>query len=227
MPQRRVTNVAPGAGGRAFASEQAQYITSITDNQNMFVYTGPDLVDRAGIVQRKRYEPTEAYAELVRLGPSRGALLNRLYALGVYGNAKPSQSGLEDKDLNAMAQLLDAANEYGRTYDVALELATVEMGKKRTGGGVRFRPTPKQDLRTVFKNVSQQVLGRDMSDAEADRFVRSYQAAERREAYGGERAPDIEVMAQETIQEVAPEETAAMGALGLASAFDDFVKGLG
>lgn len=226
VPQRRARGVAPGFGDAAtFASQQQAFITAVADNPNMFIYTGPNLVDRAGIVSRAQYDRTEAYAELAKLGGFRGALLNRLYALGVYGNAKPSRSGLEDKDINAMAQLLDAANAYGRTYDVALDLAQIEFGKQRTGG-VRFRPTPKQDLRQVFRNVSSQVLGREMSDAEAEKFVRAYQQMERTEAYGGSRAPDVQLVAQEQIEQAVPEESAAVGALQLATAFDDFVKGM-
>lgn len=226
LPQRRATGVSPSLGEPAmFAQQQQPFITAVADNPNMFIYTGQNLVDRNGVVSRAPYERTEAYAELSKLGGFRGAILNSLYSLGVYGKMKPSQTGLEERDIAAMATLLDVANQYGREWDVALDLARVEFGKQRTGGA-RFRPTPKQDLRQVFRNVSSQVLGREMSDAEADKFVRAYQQLERVEASGGAEAPDVQVAAQQQIEQQAPEETAAMGALSLATVFDKFVKGI-
>ena len=223
--QRQARGVSPEF--QDFAQQQAQYITAVAGNPNLFIYTGQDLVDRQGVVRRKAYDPSEAYSVLAGLGDQRKAYLNRLYQLGVYGRQKPSASGLEDKDINAMADLLLASNSYGYTFDVALELASAEMGKKTSGtGGRRFRPTPKQDLQTVFQNVSQQVLGRNLSSQEAQRFVKAYQGMERTEAYGGTRAASADVVAEQMVGEIAPEETAAVGALTLASAFDDFVKGL-
>lgn len=226
IPQRRAMGVGPGVGDAAtFAAQQGAFITAVGDNPNMFIYSGPNLVDRNGVVSRNPYDRSEAYAELSKLGGFRGAILNRLYSLGAYGKMKPSQSGLEDRDINAMAELLATANAYGREWDVALDLAQIEFGKQRTSG-VRFRPTPKQDLRQVFRNVSSQVLGREMSDAEAEKFVRAYQQMERTEAYGGSRAPNAQLVAQEQVEQAVPEEAAAVGALQLATAFDDFVKGM-
>ena len=227
-PQRRAVSVARTLAPvtEADVETQKQFITAVADNPNMFIYTGPNLVDRNGMVSRNPYDRSEAYAELSKLGGFRGGILNRLYSLGAYGKMKPSQSGLEDRDINAMAELLATANAYGREWDVALDLAQIEFGKQRTSGGVRFRPTPKQDLRQVFRNVSSQVLGREMSDVEAEKFVRAYQQMERTEAYGGSRAPDVQLVAQEQIEGAVPEEASAVGALQLASAFDDFVKGM-
>ena len=190
-------------------------------------YVGTNLVNRDGVIQRGQYGDSEAFTELVNLGDAtnRRNFLNTLQRYGVYGSSKPSQSGFGTQDLSAMREVMLYANSKGVTLDVALSMLTMEA--KPMGGGARIRTTPKEDLRAVFRQVSSQTLGRRVSDAEVEKFVRSYNRAEVSEATGGQAAPSAQVAAMEAVEAGNPDEAAAMGALQLTNIIDQAIKGLG
>jgi hypothetical protein len=124
-----------------------------------------------------------------------------------------------------MREVMLYANSKGVTLDVALSMLTMEA--KPMGGGARIRTTPKEDLRAVFRQVSSQTLGRRVSDAEIEKFVKSYNRAEVSEARGGQAAPSAQVAAMEAVEAGNPDEAAAMGALQLTNIIDQAIKGLG
>ena len=198
------------------------------------MYKGQYLVDANGIIARPQYSASEAYAELARRGDAadRGAFLNRLYALGIYGKSRPTVTGFAQRDQNAMAQAMLYANANGVTVDVALTKMAADPNVQANikaigvGGAARVRTTPKQDLRSVFKQASQNILGRDLSDDEVDKFVRAYNASEVTEARGGAAAPSVATAAQEAVMSAAPEEAGAMQMLGYANAVDQLMRGL-
>lgn len=194
-------------------------------------YTGQNLVDRAGVIARGQYSEDEAFNEIVKLGTpaERFAFLNRLAALGMYGNRKPSYKGTSSADINAMKQALLTANSLGYTVDRAVQVMAADpsFAYARQSTGTRIRTSPKQDLRAVFKQASQNILGRDLSDDEVDKFVRAYNASEVREAQGGPATPSAGVAAEEAVMGAAPEEAGAMRMLGYANAVDQLLKGLG
>lgn len=197
-------------------------------------YVGQYLVDDKGVITRGQYNPDEAYGQLAELGTpaERRAFLNLLAANGVYGNGSPSSTGLSSTDISAMREAMLYANSRGVTVKVAARLmstdpAVVQWRKSVGTGGGRVRTTPKEDLRAVFKAATAQVLGRDLPDSEIDRFIRSYNASEVRQAMGGAAAPSAQVAAQEAAKAAAPGEAGAVQMLGYANAVDQLMKGLG
>lgn len=200
-------------------------------------YTGQKLVDKSGTIRRDQYalNDQEAYGALIsefQTPSQRRAFLTQLQALGVYGNSKPSITGTQTKDFNAVQQAMMYANEKGVTLDVAVQMMAADpniRGAIKAAGvsGRTFRPTPKEDLRSVFKQVAGSVLGRQLSDAEVERFVKSYTGMERTEFAGGAQAPTASVAAEQAVVAAAPEEAVAVGMSKLAEIMDQKIKALG
>ena len=190
-------------------------------------YTGQGLVDKNGNIARGQYG-TEAYAELAKFQSTkeRKDFLNRLYQVGLYQGSKPSASGFSNKDLSVMQDALDWSNWRGYTIDVAATMMATELGTVASTGN-RVRTTPKEDLRSIFKQTAGSVLGRQLSDSEVEKFIKSYNQKEMAEAAGGAFAPTASVSAEQAVTAAAPAEAQAMGALSLTSVFDDVIKGLG
>ena len=188
---------------------------------------GQGLVDKKGNLVRSQ-SGNEAYAQLAQFESvdKRKNFLNRLYQVGLYQGSKPSPSGFASKDLAAMQDALDWANWRGYTIDVAATMMATELGTVASGGN-RVRTTAKEDLRSVFKQTASSVLGRQLSDSEIEKFVKSYNQKEVADAMGGAAAPSAQVAAEQAATAAAPDEAAAMGALTLTNIFDDMIKGLG
>jgi hypothetical protein len=214
---RKVTSVAEGV----VAPTETEYTPQ--------GYVGQGLVNSQGVLARTQYGEDEAYSEIAKFGTptERGIFLNRLATVGLYGNSKPG-SGFSNKDLSAMREALRYANAEGVTVDVAVNLMAADPNvKTKIAGSARVRTTPKQDLRAVFKQAAGSVLGRQLSDAEVEKFVRSYNQAEVVEAMGGAAAPSVQTAALQAVEAASPDEAAAMGALQLANIMDKKIKALG
>lgn len=219
LPKRKVVGVAKNIDAKLIAPDLEG------DNE----YKGQYLVDKTGVVSRSQYSDDEAYSELARLSVAeRRKLQNDLYSLGAYGRSKPSRSGFNSQDFSAMREAMLVANAEGVTIDVALTLmATKYGGGAGAGAGTRIRTTPKQDLSAVFRRVSGEILGRRLSDAEVQKFVKAYNRMETAEAMGGAVAPSVEAAAISQVEAKNPEEASAMGLLRLTNIIDDSIKGLG
>lgn len=193
-------------------------------------YTGQNLVNKDGVLVRGQYSEDEAFSEIARFGTpaERSAVLNRLAALGLYGNSRPSSTGTMSRDISAVKNAMLYANAEGVTLDVALNLMAADPNiKAKVAGGARVRTTAKQDLRQVFKQAAGSVLGRQLSDAEVEKFVRSYNAMEVSEAMGGAAVPTAQTAAMQAVEASNPEEAGAMKMLGYADVIDQLMKGLG
>lgn len=193
-------------------------------------YIGQNLVNKDGVLVRGQYSEDEAFSEIARFGTptERSAVLNRLAALGLYGKSKPSSTGMMSRDISAVKNAMLYANAEGVTLDVALNLMAADPNiKAKVAAGARVRTTAKQDLRQVFKQAAGSVLGRQLSDAEVEKFVRSYNAMEVSEARGGAAAPTAQTAALEAVEASNPEEAGAMKMLGYADVIDQLMKGLG
>lgn len=191
-------------------------------------YIGQGLVDGNGVISRGQYSEDDAMSELARMNAAeRLAFLRQLQSLGMYGNSAPSANGFSNRDINAMKEALRTANATGYTVKVTAQLLAADPTYKKNIPTPRIRTTAKQDLRAVFKQASGSVLGRQLSDAEVEKFVRSYQGMEVTEAMGGAATPSAGVAAQQAVEAAAPEEAAAMGALRLAELMDRRIKELG
>ena len=221
--------------GQALRPRRAQAMpgtTIPTAEQGFFtkqgMYTGQQLVNPKGFIERGQYSSDEAYAELARFTPvERRNLLNRFQQLGIYGKSKPSNSGFATKDLSAMREAMLWANANGVTIDAAQTLMAAEVGFTPSGAAKRIRTTPKQDLTAVFRQASSSILGRQLSDSEINKFVKSYNRMEVAEGTGGAIAPNVSVAAEQFVKTGSPEEAQAMGALTLTNIIDNAIKGLG
>lgn len=191
-------------------------------------YKGQYLVDSRGVITRSQYTEDEAYSELAKLSaPERRSFQNLLYSIGAYGSSKPSNTGFNSSDFSAMREAMLYANSKGVTLDVAVNMMMADPGLKVGGAGTRIRTTPKQDLAAVFRQASGQILGRRLSDAEVEKFVKAYNRMETTEAYGGAAAPSVQTAATQAVEAAAPDEAAAMGALQLTNIIDSAIKELG
>jgi hypothetical protein len=222
LPKRRVKQVSKTIG----QPSQKDILPSTTGG-NEFIYTGQNLVNSQGVLIRGQYGEDEAYSELAKLSlAERRSFQNLLYSVGAYGNSKPSRSGFNSADFSAMREAMLYANSKGVTLDVAVNMMASELGTGG-GGGARIRTTPKQDLQAVFRQVSGQILGRRLSDAEVNKFVKAYNRQELAEAAGGAPTPSVETAAMQAVQAASPGEASAMGALRLTNVIDSAIKELG
>lgn len=222
LSPRRYRSVAPEVVGLTTAEKDVFG----AEGTNL-VYSGQALVDANGVIVRDQYSEDDAMSELARFtAAERFAFLRRLQALGMYGNSAPSTRGFSNRDISAMREALRTANAYGYTVDVAMTMLAADPTFKKNPPKAALRTTPKDDLRAVFKQATGTILGRQLSDAEVDKFVRSYQGMEVTEAMGGAAAPSAAVAAQQAVEAAAPEEAAAMGALRLAELMDRRIKEL-
>lgn len=218
LPKRKFTGVDPKIDIKLIASD-------VEGDQ----YKGQNLINSKGIIARGQYSEDEAYSELAKLSVAeRRQVQNSLYAVGAYGKSKPSRSGFNSQDFSAMREAMLVANAEGVTLDVALTLMATKYGGQPSGGTAkRIRTTAKQDVAAVFRRVSGELLGRRLSDAEVNKFVKSYNRMETTEAMGGATAPSVEATAVSRIEAKNPQEASAMGLLRLTNIIDDSIKGLG
>lgn len=227
LPARKAISVAPSLG-KLPTSEQQYFMPGQ-------MYTGQYLVDANGVISRPQYSVSEAYAELAAMGDAtkRANVLNKLYELGVYGRSRPTTTGFAQRDQRALGEAMLYANANGVTLDVALTKMAADPNVKANikalgvGRTPTVRTTAKQDLRQVFKQAAGSVLGRQLSDAEVEKFVRSYNAMEVSEAMGGAAVPTAQTAAMQAVEASNPEEAGAMKMLGYADVIDQLMKGLG
>lgn len=182
-------------------------------------YSGHLLVDGSGVVARNPYNPTkEARAELTRIaGTAAGAnLLNLLASRGFYGKSQPSTTALqgtrfEQKDLQAMEDLLYYANSRGYTWEPLVRELMIAPATQPVGGGVSVRVTSAEDLGVYLRDEAFRQLGRNLTKAELQQAIQNIQNQQRQRASGRQDAPSPSVAAKEQIGEVAPARAAAMG----------------
>lgn len=184
------------------------------------VYTGPGLVTSSGRLLRNRNgqikeqydienEPWQVYTSL---SPgARNMLLEKLDAGGFFSVGGP---GNVEDELRAIQNAMETANRFGLDLSNMVDTRLAGMPIQRRGGSGYRRPvTSSEDLKVVARQVSQQTLGRELSPAELDQFVASYQGRERG-AGGATQIPSIDVAAQEFSRQVAPTEANAYEYLG-------------
>lgn len=194
-------------------------------------YNGPNLLDSAGNEQ-PIYDTSEEYAKYVygTLSPSsRQLAFDVLKDKGFYGSGK---IGDFSSDINAIQGWLDYSNTVGYTSDRSLKqmLSTLPSSKSSTGNyRPRINVSSPDDLKVVAKKVSMDTLGRAFTEAEADKFVKAYQAQEtgyqQSSAGGGVsvQIPSADVAAQKFAEESAPTEAQGYKYLGYVNKFFDAI----
>ena len=230
-PEQRLERREVRGVARPELQPRSEEVIPVAGQRNVFGYEGQNLVDSRGIIVRPQYSGTydEAYQELAKMAPAeRRAFLNGLYKAGVYEGSKPSNTGFDNSDFAAVARAMLWANPKGYTLEAALPMMLADPSiTKQLGGGTRIRTTAKQDLKAVFRQSAQQILGRDLPDNEIEKFIRAYQGMETREQTGGATAPAAQVAATEQIQQDYQAEADGVGMMRLAEAFNQAIRGLG
>lgn len=211
--------------------------TAIIDGQTV-QYTGPGIVDSKGnLIQESYYDPDVDAGNLyASLSPdSLARLTDTLFRKGFYRSGEPGDF-ISDK--NAIANLYDYANIYGRdiTWAVNNLRASVpdSAAMSRVGSGVarRYRKSSPDDLRIVANRVAQDTLGRELTADEQQRFIAAYQGQEvaaQRAAYSSStftEAPSADVAAQQFAQQAAPTEANAYKYLGYVNKLFNAVGGI-
>jgi hypothetical protein len=141
---------------------------------SQLLYYGQNLVNEQGQIERKPYDaPKEAYAELAKLNPTdRAALQAELYQRDFYrGKARPSTTGFNPADIDAMKELLLTSNEYGYNWKTSLNF--VRQDYPGSGGG-RKAPS-KMDTRKSLDEKAVEALGRKFTDAEIESLIQQVQ----------------------------------------------------
>lgn len=192
-------------------------------------YIGQQLVGKSGTIERGQYDAdSEAVSELSKMtAAQRIDFQNKLSARGLYGkNGRPQGgTGFDSTDISVMREFLNYSNSQGLTREVALSRFLTEI-QPSVGMGRTIRTTAKQDIRSVFQDTTQKILGRNVSPDEIEKFVKAYERMEISEATGGVRAPNINVAAEQQVQQQFGPEAEAVQALGFLDILDKKIKGL-
>lgn len=147
----------------------------------------PKLINAKGEIARDQYTPDDATYELQKMRPSeRIAFLNELYKRDMFPSSKgPSATGLDNGSINAMEQFLMLVNSTGYTMDVAkpMVFATYDPVQGLPGTGVaprKYQVSAPADIRAVADRVAEEIIGRRLTQGQAQQIIKRVQAAERK-----------------------------------------------
>lgn len=209
---------AAGAPGEVPFRPGTRYI--VEDGRRV-AYNGPGIVSRDGRLLREGYySESDVYSQYSVSPAARQTLLKKLIAAGFL---EKNSLGNFNSEINAIGEWLNFANTLGVEAGWALDQRLSEgpmIGRGGGGAAVTLRRSNTQDLATIVKSVSQDTLGRQISDAEAQQFAAMYQQQEigyqQRAMRGGtvEEPMSLETSAKAFAQNVAPGEAAAYEYLG-------------
>lgn len=138
------------------------------------LYYGQNLVNETGQIERKPYDASrEAYAELAKLNPlDRAALQTELYQRNFYGSkTRPSSTGFNPADVDAMKNLLLTSNEYGYNWKTSMNF--IRQDYPGSGGG--SRGPSKMDTRKSLDEKAVEALGRKFTDEEIESLITQVQ----------------------------------------------------
>jgi hypothetical protein len=141
---------------------------------SQLLYYGKNLVNEKGQIERKPYDaPKEAYAELAKLAPEdRAALQTELYQRNFYrGKTRPSTTGFNPADIEAMKELLLTSNEYGYNWKTSMNFVRQDF----PGSGSGRRGPSKMDTRKSLDDKAIEALGRKFTDAEVESLIQQVQ----------------------------------------------------
>lgn len=169
-------------GGR----DQGQLNSAFKNIVSVEVKT-PKLINAKGEIARDQYTPDDATYELQKMRPSeRIAFLNELYKRDMFPSSKgPSATGLDNGSINAMEQFLMLVNSTGYTMDVAkpMVFATYDPIQGLPGTGVtprKYQVSAPADIRAVADRVAEEIIGRRLTQGQAQQIIKRVQAAERK-----------------------------------------------
>ena len=132
----------------------------------------------------------------------RKTFLNTLYERGWYDAKESPGGGLSDADEKAVYKLMLASNLAGVQWNQIYTAGKKSPFVSGTAGrGAGFRPSSTEDLVEIANRTALSTIGRKLSDEEASKFSRSYQASQQSEASGGMSAPNTEVFFKNRIEQ--------------------------
>lgn len=239
LPPRIITNVSPESGitvnpneivdPRASQAYNTNRSLGIATPRDAYGYRGSGLVDKSGVVTRGQYDEDKEVLDImagVGDAETRLAYSRAFASRGLYGEkGKPSQSGIEDKDVNAWKDFIRYANFNGLTVEAALPKFLSEF-KPVVPQPTRIRTTPRENTRAVFQEAVSRILGRAVPNSAIEKFVRAYEQSEIREGRGGAAAPSIQVAAEQSIQQQFGDVAQANSTLQLMDVLSNKLKGL-
>jgi hypothetical protein len=127
--------------------------------------------------------------------------LKNLYERGWYdGNDRPG-GGLSDEDEKAVYRLMYASNLAGVQWNQIYTAGKKSPFASTSSKGAGFRPSSTEDLVEIANRTALSTIGRKLSEEEASKFSRSYQASQQTEASGGMTAPNTEVFFKNRIEQ--------------------------
>jgi hypothetical protein len=102
----------------------------------------------------------------------RAELQNELYQRNFYrGKTKPSTTGFNPADIEAMKELLLTSNEYGYNWKTSLNFVRQEYPASGSGR----RGPSKMDTRKSLDEKAIEALGRKFTDAEVESLIQQVQ----------------------------------------------------
>lgn len=208
MPQGE--EFTPAELARRYGGSQGQ-INSILRNVVSAEVRTPKLINARGEIARDQYTPDDATYELQKMRPAdRIAFLNELYKRDMFPSSKgPSATGLDNGSINAMEQFLMLVNSTGYTMDIAkpMVFATYDPVQGLPGTGVaprKYAVSAPEDIRAVADRVAEEIIGRRLTQGQAQQIISRVQAAERKAGMdtGTEQvqAPAPQTIAQQQIE---------------------------
>jgi hypothetical protein len=163
-----------GAVGMGVRSRTGGGAPAQSGAMSQLLYSGRNLVNEKGQIERKPYDaPKEAYAELAKLLPEdRAALQAELYQRNFYrGKTRPSTTGFNPADIDAMKELLLASNDYGYNWKTSLNFVRQDY----PGSGSGRKAPSKMDTRKSLDEKAIEALGRKFTDAEVESLIQQVQ----------------------------------------------------
>jgi hypothetical protein len=203
-----------------------------TKRGNELYYSGPQLVDEKGVIDRDAYGGssdklnTESYQFLASIAnpAERRAFLNELYDRGLYGSSKPSKGMFDSQDREAVGYYLLAMDRYGTTAGAGLGLFRQEYpGGQSAGGGARIKVTAREDVEKVLREESLRLLGRSMTANEIRQAVQFVQGQQVQRASAGMDVPSLGTQAEVAVQQGRGTEVAVQGAARMAEILEGLI----
>lgn len=197
--------------------------------QQLF-YTGPQLVNEKGEIDRGPYGGSysklqgESYQFLASIAnpTERRDFLIELADRGLYEGGKPSRSGFDGRDIEAVGKYLLTMDRYGTTAKAGLGLFRQEFSGGQMSG-TSIRVTAKEDVQKVLNDESLRLLGRALTPAEAREAVRFVQQQQVQRASGAQQAPALSTAASMAVTQGREEEVAVQGAARAAEVLERLI----
>lgn len=146
--------------------------SEMMDGSPVEYYTGEFLVNADGVIARPPYNPKkDTYDILYSLRPAQWRAIQQiLVATGKYGDVRPYNKNITDRDQEVFSELLMSANAIGTTWDVALGRLMARGGTFSGSGNQKYRSPMSDPVKGVTDAVAER-LGRQLTTEDVDTVV--------------------------------------------------------